>query len=68
MELVVDPMTNNTICQVQYSTVLYSTVLHSTVTNDMFRQETWAKLPRLVYGGFTNITQFVVPFTTIIIR
>ena len=56
---------------VQYtvlSTVQYSTVQHSTVTNNTIWQETWAKLPRLVYGGFTNITQFVVPFTTIIIR
>lgn len=30
-------------------------------------QETWEKLPQLVYGSFTNVTQFVVPFATIVI-
>ena len=30
-------------------------------------QETWDRLPQLVYGSFTNVTQFVIPFTTIII-
>jgi len=44
MELVNDPITNNTICQ-----------------------EAWDKTPRLFYGGFTNIMQFVFPFITIII-
>ena len=30
-------------------------------------QETWEKLPQLVYGSFTNVTQFVIPFATIVI-
>lgn len=30
-------------------------------------QETWDRIPQLVYGSFTNVTQFVIPFTTIII-
>lgn len=36
-------------------------------TNNTICQEAWAKTPRLVYGGFTNIMQFVFPFATIII-
>jgi len=36
-------------------------------TNNMICQETWNPLPRLIYGGFTNVTQFVIPFATIII-
>ena len=30
-------------------------------------QETWQRVPQLVYGSFTNVTQFVVPFATIVI-
>merc|ERR1712226_1361477 len=30
-------------------------------------QETWHGTPRTVYGIFTNITQFVIPFFTIIV-
>ena len=30
-------------------------------------QETWQGTPKTVYGIFTNITQFVIPFITIII-
>jgi len=36
-------------------------------TNNTICQETWDQVPRLIYGGFTNITQFVFPFATIII-
>ena len=30
-------------------------------------QESWERIPQLVYGSFTNVTQFVLPFSTIII-
>ena len=30
-------------------------------------QESWERIPQLVYGSFTNVTQFVMPFATIII-
>ena len=30
-------------------------------------QETWERTPQLVYGSFLNITQFIIPFTTIVI-
>ena len=30
-------------------------------------QETWDRVPQLVYGSFTNVTQFVIPFATIVI-
>ena len=30
-------------------------------------QESWERIPQLVYGSFTNISQFVIPFITIII-
>ena len=30
-------------------------------------QETWDRTPQLVYGSFTNITQFIIPFATIVI-
>merc|ERR550532_2715444 len=33
----------------------------------MFCQESWEHTYKLIYGGFTNITQFVFPFITIII-
>jgi len=36
-------------------------------TTNTICQEAWDKTPRLVYGGFTNIMQFVFPFSTIII-
>ena len=36
-------------------------------TNQMFCQESWEHTYKLIYGGFTNITQFVFPFITIII-
>ena len=30
-------------------------------------QETWERTPQLGYGSFLNITQFIIPFTTIVI-
>ena len=36
-------------------------------TNTMICQESWEQTYKLIYGGFTNITQFVFPFITIII-
>ena len=32
-----------------------------------YLQETWRGTPRTIYGIFTNITQFVIPFLTIIV-
>ena len=29
--------------------------------------ESWQGLPRTIYGAFTNITQFVLPFTAIFV-
>ena len=37
------------------------------LTGTLNCQETWQRIPQLVYGSFTNVTQFVLPFATIVV-
>lgn len=43
------------------------TIEHDETTGDEQCNETWGGLRRTIYGAFTNITQFVLPFITIIL-
>ena len=50
-----------------YSYALFMELIEDPTTSQMVCQESWEQTYKLIYGGFTNITQFVFPFITIII-
>ena len=56
------------LCTAPYAFSMTVAAVSANSTEPVLRcSESWTGLPRTIYGAFTNVTQFVLPFTTIFV-